>query len=109
MSKPLRLFIGGLVHETSSFSPLPTSVQSFREGVLIHRGDRQALQQVIGPALALLIVALLTAGLLLVCLPFDLFLLATGGSPRARVQGGPRRSSPVRQEERCCEPCTCAR
>jgi len=46
MSKPLRLFIGGLVHETSSFSPLPTSVQSFREGVLIHRGDRQALQQV---------------------------------------------------------------
>jgi len=46
MSKPLRLFLAGLVHETSSFSPLPTSVQSFREGVLIRRGDAKALQQV---------------------------------------------------------------
>jgi len=43
----MRLFVGGLVHETSSFSPLPTSVQSFREGVLIHRGDPQALQQIV--------------------------------------------------------------
>lgn len=47
MTKPLRLFLGGLVHETSSFSPLPTSVQSFREGVLIHRGDPQALQKIV--------------------------------------------------------------
>jgi microcystin degradation protein MlrC len=46
MSTSMRLFIAGLVHETSSFSPLPTSVQSFREGVLIHRGDRRALQQI---------------------------------------------------------------
>ena len=45
-AKPMRLFLGGLVHETSSFSPLPTSVQSFREGVLIHRSDPRALQQV---------------------------------------------------------------
>ncbi|MGQ3054382.1 MAG: M81 family metallopeptidase [Roseateles sp.] len=42
----MRLFLGGLVHETSSFSPLPTSVQSFRDGVLIRRTDPQALQQV---------------------------------------------------------------
>ena len=42
----MRIFIAGLVHETSSFSPLPTSVQSFREGVLIHRTDRRALQQI---------------------------------------------------------------
>ncbi|MBI3348105.1 MAG: M81 family metallopeptidase [Burkholderiales bacterium] len=46
-NKPMRLFLGGLVHETSSFSPLPTSVQSFREGVLIHRGDRDALQKIV--------------------------------------------------------------
>src|SRR5690242_8617145 len=45
-NRPMRLFLGGLVHETSSFSPLPTSVQSFREGVLIRRSDSQALQQV---------------------------------------------------------------
>ncbi|HEY1132156.1 MAG TPA: M81 family metallopeptidase [Roseateles sp.] len=46
MSKPMRLFLGGLVHETSSFSPLPTSVQSFRDGVLIHRSASQALRQI---------------------------------------------------------------
>jgi microcystin degradation protein MlrC len=39
MGKPMRLFLAGLVHESSSFSPLPTSVQSFRDGVLIRRGD----------------------------------------------------------------------
>ncbi|KQW42836.1 MULTISPECIES: M81 family metallopeptidase [unclassified Roseateles] len=43
----MRLFLGGLVHETSSFSPLPTSVQSFRDGVLIHRSDARALQQLV--------------------------------------------------------------
>ncbi|MDR7333609.1 M81 family metallopeptidase [Roseateles asaccharophilus] len=42
----MKLFLAGLVHETSSFSPLPTSVQSFRDGVLIHRGDAKALQQI---------------------------------------------------------------
>lgn len=42
----MRIFIGGLVHESSSFSPLPTSLQSFREGVLIRRGEARALQQV---------------------------------------------------------------
>jgi len=46
MSKPLRFFVAGLVHESSSFSPLPTSLQSFREGVLIQRSDAQALQKV---------------------------------------------------------------
>ncbi|MFT7771782.1 M81 family metallopeptidase [Roseateles sp.] len=44
--RPMRLFLGGLVHETSSFSPLPTSVQSFHEGVLIRRSDPRALQQI---------------------------------------------------------------
>jgi len=47
MSNAMRLFLGGLVHESSSFSPLPTSVQSFREGVLIRRTEPQALQQVV--------------------------------------------------------------
>lgn len=42
----MKLFLGGLVHETSSFSPLPTSVASFGEGVLIHRSDPRALQQI---------------------------------------------------------------
>lgn len=46
MNKPMRLFLGGLVHETSSFSPLPTSVQSFHDGVLIRRSDPRALQQI---------------------------------------------------------------
>ena len=31
----MRIFLAGMVHETNSFSPLPTSIQSFREGVLI--------------------------------------------------------------------------
>lgn len=47
MNKPLRLFLGGLVHESSSFSPLPTSVQSFEAGVLVRRTDPQALQQIV--------------------------------------------------------------
>lgn len=47
MSKPLRLFLAGMVHESSSFSPLPTSVKSFREGVLIQRSDPQALQKIV--------------------------------------------------------------
>ncbi|MFO1338604.1 MAG: M81 family metallopeptidase [Burkholderiaceae bacterium] len=46
MSPPLRLFVAGLVHESSSFSPLPTSLQSFRDGVLIRRGEPQAAQKI---------------------------------------------------------------
>ncbi len=52
----MRLFLGGLVHETNSFSPLPTSLQSFREGVLIRGAEPGALarlteQPVFGGAL----------------------------------------------------------
>ncbi|MDN3919128.1 M81 family metallopeptidase [Roseateles violae] len=39
----MRLFLGGLIHETNSFSPLPTSRQSFEEGVLIRGSEPQAL------------------------------------------------------------------
>lgn len=46
MARPMRLFIAGLVHETSSFSPLPTHVASFAEGVLVRRRDAGALQQI---------------------------------------------------------------
>lgn len=46
MARPMRLFIAGLVHETSSFSPLPTHVASFGEGVLVRRHDAGALQQI---------------------------------------------------------------
>ena len=46
MTTPLRLFLGGLVHETSSFSPLPTSIGSFADGVLIRRSDPRALPQI---------------------------------------------------------------
>jgi len=43
----MRLFLAGLVHETNSFSPLPTSLQSFREGVLIRGSEAQALQRLV--------------------------------------------------------------
>jgi len=43
----MRVFLGGLVHETNSFSPLPTSLQSFREGVLIHGSEPGALQRLV--------------------------------------------------------------
>jgi len=43
----MKLFLAGLVHETNSFSPLPTSLQSFREGVLIHGSEPEALQRLI--------------------------------------------------------------
>ncbi|HEX3139836.1 MAG TPA: M81 family metallopeptidase, partial [Rhizobacter sp.] len=43
----MRLFLGGLVHETNSFSPLPTSLQSFREGVLIRGSEARALERLI--------------------------------------------------------------
>jgi microcystin degradation protein MlrC len=38
-STPLRLFLAALSHETNSFSPLPTTVQSFELGVLYRPGD----------------------------------------------------------------------
>jgi microcystin degradation protein MlrC len=40
-SSPLRVFVGGLAHETNTFSPLPTSRRSFAEGVF-HRGGDDA-------------------------------------------------------------------
>jgi microcystin degradation protein MlrC len=43
----MRLFLGGLVHETNSFSPLPTSLQSFREGVLIRGSEPGALKRLV--------------------------------------------------------------
>lgn len=43
----MRLFLAGLVHETNSFSPLPTSLQSFRDGVLIRGSEPGALQRLI--------------------------------------------------------------
>ena len=47
MSQALRLFLAGLVHETNSFSPLPTSVASYAdEGLLIRRREPQALEKI---------------------------------------------------------------
>lgn len=43
----MRLFLAGLVHETNSFSPLPTSLQSFREGVLVRGGEERALERLV--------------------------------------------------------------
>lgn len=43
----MKLFLAGLVHETNSFSPLPTSLQSFREGVLIRGSEAGALQRLV--------------------------------------------------------------
>lgn len=42
----MRLFLAGLVHETNSFSPLPTSLHSFRDdGLLIRAGEPGSLQR----------------------------------------------------------------
>ncbi|HEY1091732.1 MAG TPA: M81 family metallopeptidase, partial [Burkholderiaceae bacterium] len=43
----MRLFLAGMVHETNSFAPLPTSLQSFREGVLIRGSEPGALERLI--------------------------------------------------------------
>ena len=43
----MKLFLAGLVHETNSFSPLHTSLQSFRDGVLIHGSEAKALARLI--------------------------------------------------------------
>ena len=46
-SQALRLFLAGLVHETNSFSPLPTSMASYaEEGLLIRRSEPQALERI---------------------------------------------------------------
>ncbi|WP_077036746.1 M81 family metallopeptidase [Pelomonas sp. KK5] len=42
----MKLFVAGMVHETNSFSPLPTSEASFAELELIRRGDADALPRI---------------------------------------------------------------
>jgi len=39
----LRIFLAALAHETNTFSPLPTTRESFAEGLLHHRGDAATL------------------------------------------------------------------
>jgi microcystin degradation protein MlrC len=39
MDKPLTVFLAALAHETNSFSPLPTTLRSFREDILYQPGD----------------------------------------------------------------------
>ena len=46
----MRIFVAGLVHETNSFSPLPTNVQSYADTVLIRRGDAGAMDQIAAQA-----------------------------------------------------------
>lgn len=43
----MRFFVAGLVHESNSFSPLPTTRDAFGAGVLIRRGEPQALERVL--------------------------------------------------------------
>lgn len=46
MNTPKRVFLGALVHETNSFSPLPTTIASFSEGGLLHRvGDSATFER----------------------------------------------------------------
>ncbi|MDY0743938.1 M81 family metallopeptidase [Paucibacter sp. R3-3] len=42
----MRIFVAGLIHETNSFSPIPTSVQSFEEGLLVRRSEPDALRKI---------------------------------------------------------------
>ena len=37
--RPLRVFLAALAHETNSFSPLPTTLRSFADGLLHRQGD----------------------------------------------------------------------
>jgi microcystin degradation protein MlrC len=46
-SPPLKVFVGGLAHETNTFSPLPTSRRSFAEGVFYRGGDETTLAKAI--------------------------------------------------------------
>lgn len=39
----MRIFLAALAHETNTFSPIPTTRQSFAEGLLHHRGDAATL------------------------------------------------------------------
>ena len=38
-----RVFVAALAHETNSFSPLPTSLRSFEDGLRHHAGDLSTL------------------------------------------------------------------
>ncbi|MBV8500448.1 MAG: M81 family metallopeptidase [Paucibacter sp.] len=42
----MRIFLAGLIHETNSFSPIPTGVASFEEGLLVRRADPDALRRI---------------------------------------------------------------
>ncbi len=41
----MRVFLAALAHETNTFSPLPTTRQSFEEGLLHRRGDAATLEK----------------------------------------------------------------
>jgi microcystin degradation protein MlrC len=41
-SKPLRVFLGMIAHETNSFSPIPTSLRAFGDDVLYRKGGPAA-------------------------------------------------------------------
>lgn len=45
-NKSLRVFVGALVHETNSFSPIPTTVRSFEEGELCRPDDASKNERV---------------------------------------------------------------
>ncbi|XHS78274.1 M81 family metallopeptidase [Burkholderiaceae bacterium UC74_6] len=46
----MRIFVAGLVHETNSFSPLPTNVQSYADSLLIRRGEPAAMERIAAQA-----------------------------------------------------------
>ena len=41
----MRVYLGALVHETNSFSPLPTTLRTFAEGGLLHRSGDSATSE----------------------------------------------------------------
>lgn len=43
LNAPQRIFLAALAHETNSFSPLPTTLRSFAEGLLHRQGDASTL------------------------------------------------------------------
>jgi microcystin degradation protein MlrC len=45
LHEPLRIFLAGLAHETNSFSPLPTTLESFELGLLHRPGDQSTLEE----------------------------------------------------------------
>lgn len=40
----MHIFLAALAHETNSFSPIPTTLRSFEEGILVRPGDDDAAQ-----------------------------------------------------------------